>query len=96
VEQRDKVGEKPGDIASTLLIVIGFVGLVLYLLYLKNPSNVALYYALIALIIVGVLLALVLAMLYFTKGVEHQGGLNGYERGLTVFKLFRTLVLKWN
>lgn len=85
MEQRDKVGEKPGDIASTLLIVIGFVGLVLYLLYLKNPSNVALYYALIALIIVGVLLALVLAMLYFTKGVEHQGGLNGYERGQRTF-----------
>jgi Na+/proline symporter len=82
VEQRDGVREELGDIASTLLIVIGFVGLVLYLLYLKNP-NVALYYALIALIIVGVLLALALAMLYFTRGVEHQGGLKGYERGLT-------------
>jgi hypothetical protein len=75
VEQRDKVGEEPGDITSTLLIVIGFVGLVLYLTYLENPHNVALYYALIALIIVGGLLAVILAALYLTKGIEHQGGI---------------------
>jgi len=73
MEWRDKVGEEPGDIVSTLLIVIVFVGLVLYLTYLENPNNVALYYALIALIIVGGLLAVIFAVLYFTKGVEHRG-----------------------
>lgn len=63
--------KKPGDIVSTLLIVIviGFVGLVLYLRYLKHPHNVALYYALISLFIVGA----IFAALYLTKRVEHRG-----------------------
>lgn len=85
MEQRDKVGEKPGDIASTLLIVIGFVGLILYLTYLENPNNVALYYVLIALIIVGGLLAVILAVSYFTRGVEHQGGIEWLRTWLNRF-----------
>ena len=48
------------------------MGLVIYTLYVWNPSDAALRYALIALIIVGGLLAIVLAVLYFTKGVEQS------------------------
>ena len=79
---------------STLLIIVGAMGLAIYMLYVWNPSDAALHYALIALIIVGTALAFALAALYLTKGVEHQKGLNNYERGLTVFKLFPTLVLR--
>jgi len=75
VRQRDRAREKLGDVISTLLIIVGAMGLVIYTLYVWNPSDAALRYALIALIIVGGLLAIVLAVLYFTKGVEHQGGI---------------------
>jgi hypothetical protein len=77
----DRARRRLGDTLSTLLIMIGTIGLVMYLLYMRNLNNATLYYPLIALIISGGFLAIVLATLYLTRGVEHQGGLNGYERG---------------
>jgi hypothetical protein len=61
-----------GDIISTLLIIVGAIGLVIYMLYVWNPSDAALRYALIALIIVGGLLAVILAALYLTGEVEQS------------------------
>jgi membrane protein YdbS with pleckstrin-like domain len=77
--------EKLGNIVSTLLIIIGAVGLLTYLLYLRGPGNAILYYALIALMVLGIFLALTLATLYLTREVEYQKGLNNYEHGLTYF-----------
>jgi uncharacterized membrane protein len=94
MKQPVRAREKLGDVISTLLIIVGLVGLVVYMLYLKNLSNAVLRYAIISLAIVGISLAFILAILYLTRGVEHQGGLNNHERGLTVFKLSPTLVLK--
>jgi Zn-dependent protease with chaperone function len=71
---RDGARRRLGDVLSTLLIMIGTIGLVMYLLYMRNPNN-ATYYALTVLIISGGFLAIVLAALYLTKGVEPQGGI---------------------
>jgi uncharacterized RDD family membrane protein YckC len=71
----DRARRRLGDFLSTLLIMIGTIGLVMYLLYMRNPNDVTLYYALTVLIISGGSLAIVLAALYLTKGIEHQGGI---------------------
>jgi uncharacterized membrane-anchored protein YitT (DUF2179 family) len=74
VRQRDRAREKLGDVISTLLIIVGAMGLAVYLLYMWNLNNIVLHYALLALIIAGGFLAFILAALYLTKGVEPQGG----------------------
>jgi uncharacterized membrane protein len=77
--------EKLGNIVSTLLIVVGITGLIIYALYLENPNNIALHYTLIAFMILGIFLALTLAALYFTRGVEHQGGIEWLRTWLNSF-----------
>jgi len=57
------------------LIIVGAIGLAVYLLYMWNLNNIILHYALLVLIITGGFLALILAVLYLTKGVEPQVGI---------------------
>jgi hypothetical protein len=75
VKRQGRARKELGSIASTLLIVVGTTGLIIYALYLENPNNIALHYTLIALVVVGELLAFTLAILYLTGRVEHQGGI---------------------
>jgi disulfide bond formation protein DsbB len=75
MRQRVRARERFGDAVSILLIMVGAVGLIVYLLYLRNPSNAVFRYALLTLIVMGMSLAIVLAALYLT------GELNNHERG---------------